>query len=157
MLRRTGTVLFFSTNGACVYFTVVMKIFSHLLGHQSYSNAHYHNRGDGSLYSAKSTGMEWNYSVFTKNTLNCTQSGLNFINMGTFQSEIVIQVSDTHYMVLISLVLPLRKSLTSNYQVYQSWHIARNMLNLTGAIRAKHFIPSLSCLSCHCKKWQNIT
>lgn len=56
---KTHRDFFFSfTNGACVYFTVVMEIFSHLLGHQSYSNAHYHNRGDGILYSAKSTGME---------------------------------------------------------------------------------------------------
>lgn len=59
MLRRTGTFVFF-TNGPWVYYTAVMKIFSHItiLGQQSYSNTHHYNRGDGVLHSAKSTVME---------------------------------------------------------------------------------------------------
>lgn len=93
---------FFCTNGPCVYFTVVMKVFSHLLGHQSYSNAHYHNRGDGILYSAKST--VWNEIIQYSQKIHCIvlKSGPNFINMATFQSEIVILVRDTLYVVLFA-------------------------------------------------------
>lgn len=45
------------TNEPCVYFTVVIRIFT-VLGHQTYSNAHSHNNRDGILYPAESTIME---------------------------------------------------------------------------------------------------
>lgn len=106
MLRRTGTVLFFFTNyGPCVYFTVVMKIFSHLLGTKATQMPIVITEKNGILYLAKSTvnGMK-SFSIHKKIHCIVLKSGLNFfINMGTFQSEIVILVRDTHYMVLISL------------------------------------------------------
>lgn len=58
--HRDGLFLYKS-----VYFTVEM-IFSQLLGHQSYSNVHCHNRGDGILYSAKYAVIKSKHSVFTK-------------------------------------------------------------------------------------------
>lgn len=97
---------------ACLFYSR-MKIFSH----QSYSNALYHNRGNGILYSAKSTFMELIHSVFTKIHWIVVKTGLHFINTGTFQSEIVILVRDTHYMALISLQYVLSTATQNPFKI----------------------------------------
>lgn len=90
MLRRTGTVLVY-TNGPCVYFTVVMKIFQSLLGPPKLLKMPIIVTEEMGCCTWLNLQL-WNEIIQYSQKIHCIvlKSGLNFINMGTFQSEIII-------------------------------------------------------------------